>query len=267
MRERLRSIRAKPETPVTSREHSPTKEGWIFSIDYLTISGSSGAGKTSTAKALSEMYGIEFISVGDIFRKIMGEVVGYKPRGKDLDRRLDEEQLRVLLNSSINGPVIVEGRMAGVIANELKHTQLDLHQVRPVGYAIIFTADKSVKFKRIADRENEERQRLHKSPLAIQEVKRLTKEREAGDVIAWSQLHPQLKIPGKENGIDPFSPNAKNGNGIKIYDFHVSTSSKRTIPENAEYIHQMLLGKKAVRKGDNVNFMSLPSQGAIFISP
>ncbi len=129
----------------------------------LTVSGPPGSGKSTTAAALAEEFGIEHVSGGDIFRSLADER-GYSLAefnelaeqddqiDRDLDRRLQEIARE-------RDDIVLESRLSGWLA-------ADEADVR-----IWLDAPLSVRAARIADREGK----------SDEQAKRETEEREASE--------------------------------------------------------------------------------------
>jgi len=87
----------------------------------ITISGPPGSGKSTLSKLLSAHFGMELISMGDIFRKqaeercmSLEEFGLLAKRDEDIDRKLDEEQKRIAKEKD---NIILEGRLSGFLVD------------------------------------------------------------------------------------------------------------------------------------------------------
>jgi predicted cytidylate kinase len=113
----------------------------------ITISGLPGAGTTTIAKLLEKKLGLKYVYSGDIFRKMaekynmsLEEFGNYCERHKEVDEQLDKYQLEILQK----GNAIVEGRIAGWLANR-NHIP---------STKILLEADLETRASRIVKREN-----------------------------------------------------------------------------------------------------------------
>ncbi len=112
----------------------------------LTVSGPPGSGKSTSAAALADAFGLDHVSGGDIFRTLAAER-GLSPVefnelaeeddqiDRDLDRRLRDIALE-------RDDVVLESRLAGWLAAD--HADLKIWLDAPV----------AVRAERIADRED-----------------------------------------------------------------------------------------------------------------
>ena len=112
----------------------------------ITISGTPGSGKSTVGQLLKEKLSMNYIYSGEIFRetakkyKMTLEEFGiYCEKNEDIDKELDEKQLKILKK----GDVILEGRLSGWIAekNNIK------------AFKIMINADLDIRVKRIIKRE------------------------------------------------------------------------------------------------------------------
>lgn len=112
----------------------------------ITISGTPGSGKSTVAQLLEKHLGIPYVYSGMIFRTLaqkynmsLEDFGKYCETHEEVDRELDDEQLRILKK----GNVIVEGRLAGWLA----------HKHKVSAYTVFIDADIDVRAARIAERE------------------------------------------------------------------------------------------------------------------
>ena len=87
----------------------------------IAVSGPTACGKTTGAKTLSEAFGLKYYSVGNIFRseadKMKIPIEDFvKIRSDEFDFEADKEVLKLM----IEGNVVVEGRIVGILATFLK---------------------------------------------------------------------------------------------------------------------------------------------------
>ncbi|MDW7732370.1 MAG: AAA family ATPase [Methanolobus sp.] len=135
----------------------------------LTISGLPGSGTTTVSRILSEKYGLEMISAGEVFRSLAREYgmtlaeFGELAESDDsIDLKIDERQ-KEIANTRDN--VILEGRLAGHMAGK--------------AIRVWIKAPVEVRVSRIAGRES--------GP--FEEKLEETKEREASEAIRYSSIY------------------------------------------------------------------------------
>ena len=117
----------------------------------IAVAGSAASGKTTGAKALAEALGLKYYSAGAIFRE-KAEKLGIsieelsKTRSDYLDLETDKETLKRMME----GDVIIEGRLAGVLAALLK----DLEESKEIAIVrILYNPSLKVRAERHAKRE------------------------------------------------------------------------------------------------------------------
>jgi len=115
----------------------------------ITISGTSGSGKSTVGQLLKEKLKMNYIYSGQIFRETakkykmsLEEFGKYCENNENIDKELDEKQLNILKK----GDIILEGRLAGWIA----------HKNNIQGLKIMLNADFETRIKRIIKREDGE---------------------------------------------------------------------------------------------------------------
>lgn len=135
----------------------------------LTISGLPGSGTTTVSRILSEKYGLEMISAGEVFRSLAKEYgmtlaeFGELAESDDsIDLKIDELQ-REIANTRDN--IILEGRLAGHMADK--------------ALKVWIKAPVEVRVSRIAGRESG----------TFGEKLEETKEREASEAIRYSTIY------------------------------------------------------------------------------
>ncbi|WP_266078221.1 (d)CMP kinase [Haladaptatus caseinilyticus] len=111
----------------------------------LTVSGPPGSGKSTTAEGLAEIFGLEHVSGGDIFRELAAErdltpleFNKLAEEDEEIDRDLDRRLREIAVERD---DVVLESRLAGWLAGE--HAD----------FRIWLDAPLDVRAARIADRE------------------------------------------------------------------------------------------------------------------
>ncbi len=248
-------------------ESPKTKEILIPRFGVITISGRSGTGKTAVAEALAEMYSIPHsrnIKTGQLFREISQsgqEIQGFMEREEFIDHEMDIRQRDLIQASSVDTPLILEGRLAGFIASQekLKDPRIDSEVI-----SFLFTAPARIRMRRIFKRYLNDKNReieqallnmsspdeIEKMYGELREQKRtmtaewivnMERKRERKDLARWRKIHRQLR------GIDPFSPNNRDNKGNRIYNFVIPTGTK-TVAQVVETINQLLITNGYVEK-------------------
>lgn len=216
----------------------------------FTISGPSGVGKTEVGEYLAKLYGIptdhfsgilegqepvsQYVRAGVIMRRYIEEekgihIVGYIDRSERLDEWLDEQQRILLRQSSVDAPLILEGRLAGILVHELR--QSGEMNNKPVVSLLLYANDEERR-KRLVPREMKKISRDNLEPKTPEEIWEKTLDREARDLKRWRDLHRVL------NEYHPYD-------GI-FYDNIIDTSLTKSSRESAELIHTILLRKGLV---------------------
>ena len=85
----------------------------------VTVSGLSGAGKTTIAKAIANELNLKYISAGEIFRKAAKErkldfLEFIRKRSPQFDLDVDSK----ILSYAMKGNVVLDGRLTGWVAGE-----------------------------------------------------------------------------------------------------------------------------------------------------
>ena len=181
----------------------------------ITISGRSGTGKTSAANALTRLFDIPNLKVGQNFRNEGGiDKKGIVSPNPSLHNSIDLKQQELIRNASSEFPFILEGRLAGIWVSEerarLKSIGKDPAKL-PVT-DILFTAPRDVRWHRLRNRYNEGNPDNQKT---LKEIERYEVSRERQNLEIWWELYPELR------GLDPFNPGLIYPEGFKVYDLVV----------------------------------------------
>ena len=96
-----------------------------MSVEYkvlLTISGLPGSGTTTVSRLLSEKYGLEMVSAGEVFRSLakeygmnLAEFGALAESDDSIDLKIDERQKEI---ANTRNDIILEGRLAGHMAEK-----------------------------------------------------------------------------------------------------------------------------------------------------
>ena len=156
----------------------------------LTVSGPPGSGKSTVAEGIAVRLNLEYISGGNIFRKIaeergisVGELNRIAEDDDSIDRELDENIKQI---AEVEDNAVIESRLAGWMAGENANIRIWLD------------APIDVRASRIANREDEE----------IDQILKETIERETSESHRYEEYY----------GID-FSD-------LSIYDLVIDTSKE-----------------------------------------
>lgn len=114
----------------------------------ITISGTPGSGKTTVARLLAQRLGVPHVYAGDIYRAeaekrgiSLAELNALAERDHSIDRALDASMAAY----ARSGGVVLEGRLAGFIADEERVDALK----------VWLTASDAVRAERVAGREGQ----------------------------------------------------------------------------------------------------------------
>lgn len=115
----------------------------------ITIGGLPGTGTTTACKGLRDQTGLHYVYAGQMFRDMarqhgmtLEQFGRYCEEHPEVDRRLDDVQIELLRGP----PILLEGRMSGVLAARAKLP----------AYKVWFTCDPWVRAERIVKREGGE---------------------------------------------------------------------------------------------------------------
>jgi len=163
----------------------------------ITIGGPPGAGTTSAANRLSEIYGLQYISAGNIFRTIAEE---RKIKVEELSESAEEEVDFQVDNRTKEfaaaGTVVIEGKLAAWMVKELADVKIWL------------TAPLETRANRVL---NDEKKRIAEDPESLEQVKDELNRRFLADKERYQKYYQvdlddesiyDLVIDTKEQGIE-----------------------------------------------------------------
>lgn len=135
----------------------------------ISIGGLAGTGTSTTAKVLSEISGVPYISAGDIFRQMAKEseldILEFSKlaeNNKDIDTEIDKRQAKLAKESE---NLIIEGRLSAHFSD----ADIKVWMITPF----------DVRAKRICQRESK----------TIDLVKNEIKIREASEALRYKKIH------------------------------------------------------------------------------
>jgi cytidylate kinase len=189
-------------------------------LDMITISGQSGCLKTSIASDVTRICSAQMSMRGEELREELRrtqdiEVLDFVPRDPELDHRLDLQTLYDLEDSIERGqPIIVEGRLAAVIAKEavrIRQSNRTFPQMPRVYSILLLSENPEIRAHRVWKRQ------VKLDPtLTLEEILHLNESREKQDIEYWNSLYPHLL-----KGQNPFDPQFTDQVGNNIYDLVV----------------------------------------------
>ncbi len=224
--------------PILHKETPPSPEKFRPLVDVITISGPAGTGKTVVGERLANLYGMDFVKAGQIFRnehrsRTGEEVIGYAERDIDIDRNLDEMQADIIRNAaSAERKVILEGRLAHVIATEVIVDDVLHGKKRPDIFRVLFTADPMIRALRVQKRY---------PGLTPEEALAKNAEREQGDLERWRSLHPIISDTD-----DVYDAGLQDESGFHPFFDYIVDTTDMTQEQTVESIHQYFLENDVV---------------------
>ncbi len=142
----------------------------VYDELVVTVSGVAGAGKTTCAEIIVELFGLRYVSAGMIFRKMASErgmsIVEFSleaEKDEAIDRLIDDQTLR---EASFGG-VVLDGRLTGIMVGE----KADLR--------VLVVAPFEERVKRIAERDG----------VSFEEAREQTLKREFSEVHRYKKLY------------------------------------------------------------------------------
>lgn len=142
----------------------------VYDELVVTVSGVAGAGKTTCAEIIVELFGLRYVSAGMIFRKMASErgmsIVEFSleaEKDEAIDRLIDDQTLR---EASFGG-VVLDGRLTGIMVGE----KADLR--------VLVVAPFEERVRRIAERDG----------VSFEEAREQTLKREFSEVHRYKKLY------------------------------------------------------------------------------
>lgn len=200
---RLFRPRERKEIPETE------KNLYLPNFDVVVFSGFAGTGKTFAADLVNEaIIGTQFVKVGQRMREEYIDLFNI-PEEKDFD--VDEEQERLMRQTSNSFPLILESRLGPVIGADIV---AKLGQDSPKIVRVLAVADETVRNRRVWERD-----RQSEPELTLEESIAQTQRRDAEFVQRMQTLYPRLL-----RDQHPFDPNITAIDGTRIYDLIIDTT-------------------------------------------
>lgn len=212
-----------PESGESFHEEGKERQPRFKLAARIAISGLGGTGKTAFIKELGELCGLDtsensffVIKIGERVRKWNEGKTGeqqlaFIPRTKDDDRRIDDFQRHFLEFADPNYNCIIESRLAGVWAREIKKQAAEegkkIHQI----ISILLTADEPTRFARVWKRDSKIKKDLTREQSDKNALAKIV-----GDQANFFKAHPDIMAEIKGNPLDPEL--------AKLYDIHIDTN-------------------------------------------
>lgn len=197
------------------RQDEPIKspEIWRPLFAVATFSGKEGTGKSSFTKFAAQKLEIlpeRVFHIGEKFKQLDPEQRGYIQRARKMDEEVDAYQTSLMLNASIEHPIIIDGRLSGILGDIIRRNNPNL----PPIITALLTAPETIRTKRRLQVSLEKGLVKTKEQIRLEERNRLEKDTER-----YQEVH------GKEIGDDPFNPTLRNKYGDPVYNTVISTVS------------------------------------------
>lgn len=162
----------------------------------ITVSGATGSGKTTIAKAIAHALGLKFVSAGDIFRSVARKRrVPIEKFSHIREKRVDYDMDRQTLKRAMQGGYLIVGRISGWVAGDWADVK------------IYVSCNQKVRASRVAGREKVSK---------IEGMKRM-KQRDRGDTRKYKKLY----------GIDQYDRSIYD---IIINNSHLTYGQAKSIP-------------------------------------
>jgi cytidylate kinase len=129
----------------------------------ITISGAHGTGKTTIGKKLSEHFGLEYNSAGQIFRKMAqkremtcSEFNEYACDNTEIDKKIDNRTI----NLAKKGDIVLDGTLSAWLTHDISTIN------------ILFTTPLEIRIKRIAERDEIDLDRAKEETLEREQLEK-----------------------------------------------------------------------------------------------
>ncbi len=214
-----------------------SSEIWTPNVGVITISGPAGTGKTTTGLEAAVRYQLpsgNFKKVGGDLRDEFGDMLGNRPLSKDID--IDELQAILIREATKDNPIVLEGRLSGIIqariAQEFRIKGINLPVV-----SFLFICEETERMQRLTNRWNEDHPQ---NPKVLEEIRKEELQREKKDLEKWQKAHPDWRLK------NPFNPGLKI-KGEMVYARTIDTTGK-SIDAVVEEMHRYLKEKGFIKR-------------------
>ncbi|GEM_PF-6603369 len=201
----------------------------ITGLEVVTISGQSGTLKSSVAKELATILGINLSRRGGDLRASLRADTGEEVLGRVPIEHTRDQELDALTECEIEAahvqqhPCIIEGRLAAIILNKVRSRHVS-DPVRALSVLIV-SANDAKREHRIYKRQQQ------KGTVTDAEVAVKTAERHESDAERWRRQYGSI-LQDK----DPFDPSLVDTKGQFVYDLPLLIDHQQdslTIPSDA----------------------------------
>ncbi len=237
--------------------HEPEYES--IDVGGFTFSGPAASGKSTLTRMFIEELGIRrYTNAGQLFReetkrRTGKNVIGFYDRNKhySLDKTIDTIQKAIIRTADVANPLVLEGRLSGIIAKRERDNVAKRGGYLPV-ITILVTASEEIRVKRAYERDKK------LNPLlTLSEVRKLLKERDEKDIELWHRLYPYLK------DVNPLNLSNRDIDGHRIHDYVIHTSYK-TPKEGVSELLEKLEKDEHIRRRKEIKHHSFPYNGTVF---
>lgn len=212
-------------------ELSPGKD-ILLKVGVIVISGGICTGTSTLRDNLSMRYNIPKLGIGDLFRQKSGKPMTdhyVRPASEDYD--LDSIQIDLLTNANPKEPVVLESRLGGLFASNIRKELKNAGQPAIPVITILLAADSKACAKRAYERDKKV-----KDNYTTEDAEEDMIRRHAKDLIQWHKAYPEL------GGTDPLSEEIRD-----MYDLVLDTTNIDS-KEVVKRIHEQLLQKGAIEE-------------------
>lgn len=242
------------------QQESKEQEPRYKLIARIALSGLGGTGKTVFIKSLGRLCELDIsensfhvIKIGEKVRQWKkdpaGErLLGFIPRTQDEDRRIDEFQQYLLSYPDPTYNCIIESRLAGVWASEIKEKAKEEGTEIPPIVSILLTANEPTRLSRVWERD-----RKVKKDLTREESNNNARAKIVGDQNNFSLAHPAIMTKINKNPLDPTASG--------LYDIHIDTNN---LPQDE--VLQIAI-QELMKKGALIELIrkkTSPASGTVF---